>query len=80
MGQSLLPHTRAICDIQLLIRAYPHMVAVREHVFTIAPDDTRPSTLPSAQSKNALKQSTWHREQLLAGSTNCPEYKPRATF
>ncbi|MEX5790864.1 hypothetical protein AB6H32_05025 [Providencia hangzhouensis] len=57
-----------------------HMVAVREHVFTIAPDDTRPSTLPSAQSKNALKQSTWHREQLLAGSTNCPEYKPKSNI
>ncbi|HHO0458532.1 TPA: hypothetical protein ACRR9F_002186 [Morganella morganii] len=53
-----------------------HMIAVREHVFTIAQDDIRPSTLPSTQSKNAPKQSTIHREHPSTGSTHRPECKP----
>ncbi|EOJ8669155.1 TPA: hypothetical protein ACORC2_003949 [Providencia stuartii] len=52
-----------------------HMVAVREHVFTIAQGDTRPSILPNTQSKNAPKQSTIHREHPSTGSTHRPECK-----
>lgn len=53
-----------------------HMIAVREHVFTIAQDDVRPSTLPNTQSKNAPKQSVIHRDHPSTGSTHRPEYKP----
>lgn len=53
-----------------------HMVAVREHVFTIAQDDTRPATVPNTQPQHAPKPSTPHREQSSTGSTHLPESKP----
>ncbi|NAW88812.1 hypothetical protein [Photobacterium halotolerans] len=53
-----------------------HMVAVREHVFTIAQDDARPTTLPNTQPQNAPKQSPQHQEQPSTGSTHRSEFKP----
>ncbi len=53
-----------------------HMVAVREHVFTIAQDDARPATLPNTQPQHAPKQSTPHREQPSTGSIHRPKSKP----
>ncbi|MCU8061017.1 hypothetical protein ACRN96_09385 [Shewanella oncorhynchi] len=52
-----------------------HMVAVREHVFTIAQNDVRPTTLPNTQPQHAPKQSTPHREQPSTGSIHRPESK-----
>ncbi|MHA2713931.1 hypothetical protein ACXZ7B_04455 [Vibrio owensii] len=53
-----------------------HMVAVREHVFTIAQDDARPATVPNTQPQHAPKPSLPHREQSSKGSTHRPESKP----
>lgn len=53
-----------------------HMVAVREHVFTIAQDDVRPATEPKTQPQHAPKPSIPHREQSSTGSTHRPESKP----
>lgn len=53
-----------------------HMIAVREHVFTIAQDDARPATLSNTQPQHAPKQSTPHREQPSMGRTHRPESKP----
>ncbi|WP_445769105.1 hypothetical protein [Rheinheimera sp.] len=54
-----------------------HMVAVREHVFTIAQDDARPATLPNTQPQQAPKQSSPYREQPSMGSIHRPESKPK---
>lgn len=40
-----------------------HMVAVREHVFTIGQDDTRSATLSNTQPHNTMKRSSLHRNQ-----------------
>lgn len=53
-----------------------HMVAVREHVFTIAQDDARSATVPNTQPQHAPKPSFPLREQSSTGSTHCPESKP----
>ncbi|MFH4483875.1 hypothetical protein [Vibrio diabolicus] len=53
-----------------------HMVAVREHVFTIAQDDARPAIVPNTQPQHAPKPSTPHREQSSTGSIHRPESKP----
>lgn len=53
-----------------------HMIAVREHVFTIAQDDARPATLQNTQPQRSPEQSTQHREQLSTGSIHRPESKP----
>ena len=53
-----------------------HMVAVREHVFTITQDDLRPATLPNTQPHKAPKQSTQHQEPSSTGRTQHPEPKP----
>ncbi|MEZ7206285.1 hypothetical protein [Pseudoalteromonas sp. DY56-GL79] len=53
-----------------------HLVAVREHVFTIAQDGARPATLPKTPPQHAPKQSTLHRDQPSTGSTYRPESKP----
>ncbi|MEX9786746.1 hypothetical protein [Providencia manganoxydans] len=53
-----------------------HMVAVREHVFTIAQDDARSATVPNTQPQHAPKPSTPHRELPSTGSTHRPKSKP----
>ncbi|MBQ4773995.1 hypothetical protein F9U44_21065 [Pectobacterium versatile] len=53
-----------------------HMVAVREHVFTIAQDSPRPTTLSNTQPQNAPKQPTHHRERSSMGSTQRTASKP----
>ncbi|EGQ8224802.1 Uncharacterised protein [Vibrio cholerae] len=53
-----------------------HLVAVREHVFTIAQDDARPATVPNTQPQQAPKPSFPLREQSSTGSTHRPESKP----
>ncbi|HIF9138648.1 TPA: hypothetical protein ACX6RJ_002848 [Photobacterium damselae] len=53
-----------------------HLVAVREHVFTIAQDDVRPATVPNTQPQHASKPSIPHRDQSSTGSTHRPESKP----
>ena len=53
-----------------------HMVAVREHVFTIAQDDARPATVPNTQPQDAPKSSIPHREQSSTGRIHRPESKP----
>ncbi|GIB72371.1 hypothetical protein VCSRO19_0673 [Vibrio cholerae] len=53
-----------------------HMVAVREHVFTIAQDDARPATIPNTQPQHAPKPSTTNREQSSIGSIHRPVSKP----
>lgn len=45
-----------------------HMVAVREHVFTIAQDDDRPTTLPNTQPQHTQKQHSRHQKQSSTGS------------
>ena len=53
-----------------------HLVAVREHVFTIAQDDARSATVPNTQTQHAPKPSIPLREQSSTGSTHRPESKP----
>lgn len=53
-----------------------HMIAVREHVFTIAKDDARPATLPNTQLQHAPKQSAPRREQPSTSSIHRPKSKP----
>lgn len=53
-----------------------HMVAVREHVFTIAQDDARRETLPNTQPQHAPKQSTQQSEHPSSGSAHRPEPPP----
>ncbi|EGQ7954333.1 hypothetical protein ACSG3M_001508 [Vibrio vulnificus] len=53
-----------------------HMIAVREHVFTIAQDDARPATIPNTQPQHAPRPSIPHREQSSTGSTHRPASKP----
>lgn len=53
-----------------------HMVVVREHVFTIAQEDTRLATLPNTQPQHPPKQSTPYREQPSTSSIHRPESKP----
>ncbi|EKO3838859.1 hypothetical protein [Vibrio harveyi] len=54
-----------------------HMVAVREHVFTITQDGARPATWPNTPPQHAPKQSTLRRDQPSTGSTYRPESKPK---
>ncbi|MDF4587734.1 hypothetical protein [Vibrio parahaemolyticus] len=53
-----------------------HMVAVREHVFTIAKGGARPATVPNTQPQHAPKPSTPHREHSSTDSIHRPESKP----
>lgn len=47
-----------------------HMVTVREHVFTITQNYTRPTTLPKTQPQSTTKQATPHQhQQLSTGNT-----------
>ncbi|EPX9362365.1 hypothetical protein ACEUCV_02000 [Aeromonas veronii] len=47
-----------------------HMIAVREHVFTIAQNDARPATLPKTQSQRTMQQATPRQhQQLSTGNT-----------
>lgn len=55
-----------------------HMVAVREHVFTIAQDDARSATVPNTQPQHAPKPSFPLREQSSTGSTHRTESKPES--
>lgn len=50
-----------------------HMVAVREHVFTIAQDVHRPATLPKTQPQSTTKQAAPYQQHQSTGNTQRPE-------
>lgn len=50
-----------------------HMIAVREHVFTIAQDDARPATLPKTQPQSTTKQAVPYQQHQSTGNTQCTE-------
>lgn len=53
-----------------------HMVAVREHVFTIAKDGSRPAIVTSSQPQHAPKPASSYRKLSSTGGIHRPESKP----
>lgn len=53
-----------------------HMVIVREHVFNIAQDDTRPATSSNSQPKNVRKGSAQNQERRSTGRRQQPSPMP----
>lgn len=54
-----------------------HMVAVREHVFAIAQDDPRPTTLPNNFPQSAQKRTTQDQEKPAVGNHHRRDSKPQ---
>jgi len=53
-----------------------HMVAVREHVFTIEKNDDRCATLPKTQPQSTKKQAAPYQQHQSTGNTKRPEPQP----
>lgn len=70
VGQSLLPYAELYATSNFSLERIRHMIAVREHVFTIAQNDARPATLPKTQSQRTMQQATPRQhQQLSTGNT-----------
>ncbi|WP_278404713.1 hypothetical protein [Pseudoalteromonas ruthenica] len=54
-----------------------HMVAVREHVFTVAQDDPSPTTLSNNFSQSAQKRTTQDQEKPAVGNRHRTDSKPQ---